>query len=137
MVGDIKIPRRLHYSKAQNLMKKYLLLICLVFAMSPFLIAQQEDTQEEKIEQELKEGLSEVKESLKQLEIPEMDLEKIVQEIEKVMPSQEQLTSAKAIMIDAVEEIEKIDLEPLMGVLQDLKSIFEEHANSLSKTKKI
>jgi len=105
--------------------------------MSPFLIAQQEDTQEEKIEQELKEGLSEVKESLKQLEIPEMDLEKIVQEIEKVMPSQEQLTSAKAIMIDAVEEIEKIDLEPLMGVLQDLKSIFEEHANSLSKTKKI
>jgi len=137
VVGDIKIPRRLHYSKAQNLMKKYLLLICLVFAMSPFLIAQQEDTQEEKIEQELKEGLSEVKESLKQLEIPEMDLEKIVQEIEKVMPSQEQLTSAKAIMIDAVEEIEKIDLEPLMGVLQDLKSIFEEHANSLSKTKKI
>jgi len=137
VVGDIKIPRRLHYSKAQNLMKKYLLLICLVFAMSPFLIAQQEDTQEEKIEQELKEGLSEVKESLKQLEIPEMDLEKIVQEIEKVMPSQEQLTSAKAIMIDAVEEIEKIDLEPLMGVLQDLKSIFEEQANSLSKTKKI
>lgn len=69
---------------------------------------------------EWKEAMEEVEKTLEDIEIPEIDIDRIMDEVRASMPTREELNSYKDVISDAVREIKKIDLSELERALEEL-----------------
>lgn len=69
---------------------------------------------------EWKEAMDEVEKTLEDIEIPEIDIDRIMDEVRASMPTREELNSYKDVISDAVREIKKIDLSELERALEEL-----------------
>ncbi len=69
---------------------------------------------------EWKEAMEEVEKTLEDIEIPEIDIDRIMDEVRASMPTREELNSYKDEITDAVREIKKIDLSELERALEEL-----------------
>jgi Fe-S cluster assembly scaffold protein SufB len=72
------------------------------------------------VNKEWKEAMGEVEKTLEELEIPEIDIDRIMDEVRESMPTREELNSYKDEITDAVREIKKIDLSELERALEEL-----------------
>ena len=113
-------------------MKKIFPILIALFCISSVSFAQ---TQESDINQSVKEALEEVNKAIEKIEIPEIDVEKIIEEVEAALPTKEQMEDIKEGVQSAIKEIEKIDLSGIEAVLRDLEDIFSDFEIDIRKDK--
>jgi GTP1/Obg family GTP-binding protein len=94
----------------------------------------------ESFNQEWKMAMEEVSRTLREVEIPQVDVDQIMDEVRKSMPTREELDSYKAEIADAVREIQKIDLSEMERMLdelaKELDQLFSDHFPNREKTNK-
>ena len=101
-----------------------------------FGFAQQEPAKEKKhIQKDWEEAMEEMHRALDKIEIPEIDLDSIMNIVEETMPSRKQMDSLKEVMEDTLEEIEKIDMSFLDEIFKNLEQVFDEMEHELHNSK--
>lgn len=91
------------------------------------------------INKEWKEAMQEVEEALQDIEIPDVDIDRIMEEVRDAMPTREEMDSYREIVSDAVREVKNIDFSELEEALNDLgrelENIFQDRHYDKSKSK--
>jgi hypothetical protein len=99
-----------------------------------------EKKEERSLNKEWREAMEEVENTLEDIEIPEIDVDRIMAEVREAMPTREEMNSYKDVIRKAVNEVKKIDLSELEQALnelgRDLEDIFHEHQTPKDKEKK-
>jgi hypothetical protein len=119
------------------------LTLTLAFALTISLnvFSQADEKKEERsLNKEWREAMEEVENTLEDIEIPEIDVDRIMAEVREAMPTREEMNSYKDVIRKAVNEVKKIDLSELEQALnelgRDLEDIFHEHQTPKDKEKK-
>ena len=121
-------------------MKKF----TLTFVFAAFLISlgfgqSGQKKEDRSLNREWKEAMEEVEETLDNIEIPDVDIDRIMDEVRQAMPTKEELSSYKEVVREAVQEVRKIDLTELENALDDLsrelEQIFRDHRPEKNKEK--
>ncbi len=115
-------------------MKKLVAVICLVGCLGSITFAQAEEKKGKKdrhqteisIDREVKEAMKAVEEALANIEIPDIDIDAIMEEVEEAMPTHEELESYRDVIVDAMEDLQDIDLSPIEEALEELAEMFED-----------
>ncbi|MBK8505813.1 MAG: hypothetical protein IPL46_28610 [Saprospiraceae bacterium] len=117
--------------------------LTLAFALSLSLIAFSQANEKEEdrsLNNEWKEAMEEVESTLNDIEIPDIDVDHIMAEVRKAMPTRDEMNSYKEIIRKAVTEVKKIDLSELEEALNELghelEDIFHERQAPKNKEKK-
>ncbi|MCB0688501.1 MAG: hypothetical protein KDC53_18305 [Saprospiraceae bacterium] len=113
-------------------MKRLYFTLTLLLSFSMMAFSQTEpEKQEPSLNKEWKEAMEEVENSLKDIKIPEVDVDRIMDEVREAMPTREEMESYKEIVADAVGELKNIDfseLERAMNNLgKELENLFKDH----------
>jgi hypothetical protein len=114
-----------------------------VFTLTLMVTAFTQTTKEEEPEsfsQEWKKAMEEVARTLSEIEIPDVDVDQIMDEVKQSLPDREELDAYKAEIADAVRELKKIDLSEMERALdelaKELDQIFNDHFPNREKTDK-
>lgn len=121
-------------------MNKFTLTFILAVFLTAFGFSQADQKKEDKsLNREWKEAMAEVEETLDNIEIPDVDVDRIMDEVREAMPTKEELSSYKDVVREAVQEIKKIDLTELENALdelgRELEDIFRDHRPDKNKDK--
>jgi len=93
--------------------------------------AQSNDTRQDKnANNEIQRALEEVERSLDSIEIPDIDLQGIMDQVKASLPTSEEMAKHQEVVRDAlkdvVKEIKKLDFTELENALKDIGSIFDD-----------
>jgi Tfp pilus assembly protein PilO len=102
-------------------MKKIIVLLSLALYVSGTYAQVEERKESQTLNQEWKQAMEEVEDALKNIEMPDIDVDKIMDDVKRAMPTREEMDSYKEVISDAVKELKKIDLSELESALQDLQ----------------
>lgn len=116
-------------------MKRILFTALTILFAAGITFAQKEDkepTQREgSLNQELQEVIKDVERTLRDIEIPEVNVDEIMEEVREAMPTRAEMDEYKEIVADAVGELKNIDLSELEEALHELRielgEIFSDH----------
>ncbi len=98
------------------------LLAVLLAAGITFAQKDKEPTQKEgTLNQEWQEVIKDVEETLRDIEIPEVNVDEIMEEVREAMPTRAEMDEYKEIVADAVGELKSIDLSELEDALHELR----------------
>lgn len=116
------------------------LTIAFALSLSMTVFGQANEKKEDRsLNKEWKEAMEEVETTLNNIEIPDIDVDRIMAEVREAMPTKEELTSYKEVIRDAMREVKKIDLSELEEALNELghelENIFHEHQVPKGKEK--
>jgi uncharacterized protein YpuA (DUF1002 family) len=99
-----------------------------------------ENKEDRSLNKEWKEAMEEVESTLENIEIPDIDIDRIMAEVRDAMPTREEMNSYKDIIREAVSEVKKIDFSELEEALnelgEELENILHEHHTTKDKAKK-
>ncbi len=101
-------------------MLRLTLTLATVLILSVTGFSQTTEKKETTVNKEWKEAMDEVEKTLEDIEIPEIDIDRIMDEVRASMPTREEMNSYKDVITDAVREIKKIDLSELERALEEL-----------------
>lgn len=103
--------------------------------------SQNDSKREIDLDRELKEVMKEVEEALDEIEIAEVDVDRIMDEVRESMPTKTEMNDYKEIVRDAVRELKNIDLSELKRTMEEvgreLEDLFQDHHWEKSDEKKI
>ena len=109
-------------------MRRLLGALILIAATATFTFAQTEkkdndhqQTDEKTINSEWQEAIRTAEEALRDIEIPDIDVDQIMRDVKEAMPSREEIEDYKEIVTDAVSELKEIDLSGLEEALSELR----------------
>lgn len=118
----------------------FTLIFALTLIATGFTQTTTKEEEPESFNREWKMAMEEVARALEEIEIPEVDVDQIMEDVKKSLPTREELDSYKAEITDAVREIQKIDLSEMERVLdelaKELDQIFDDHFPNREKTPK-
>ncbi len=103
-------------------MKNLLLGILIVGLSSSIAMAQTAEPEKDTatISMEWEQALDEMELTLEKIEIPRIDVDSLVEEVRKVMPSKEEIEEYKDVVQEVIHEFKKIDLSELEIAIKNL-----------------
>ena len=119
------------------------LIITLTLMLSCMLVGFSQsdaDKDQQSLNQEWKKAMREAEKALEDIELPDIDIDKLMEEARQAMPSREEMESYKEVIAEAVRELKKIDLSDLEDALHEIGKELEDifgHDRDRSTLKKI
>ncbi|NND33868.1 MAG: hypothetical protein HKN76_14860 [Saprospiraceae bacterium] len=92
------------------------------------------------LNKEWKEAIQEAEKALEDIQMPDIDIDKLMDEARQAMPTREEMESYKEVIAEAVRELKKIDLSELEDALDEIGTELENifgHDRDPSTRKKI
>ncbi len=125
-------------------MRKILFTFCALFVAAGMTFAQVEEKttpkKDKSINHEWQQAIDEAADALRNVEIPDIDVDEIMEDVKEAMPTREEIADYKEIVAEAVGELRNIDLSGLEEALAELRAelgdIFEDHNDERRKEKK-
>ncbi len=108
-------------------MKKVIVVLALALPVSITFAQKEEESsspkekKEHSLNQEWQEAIKNAEEALRNIDIPEIDIDQIMADVRAAMPTKEQMESYKDEVADAVRELEKVDLSELEEAMRELR----------------
>ncbi|MCB0666194.1 MAG: hypothetical protein KDC80_10245 [Saprospiraceae bacterium] len=103
--------------------------------------SQNDSKRETDLNRELKEVMKEVEEALDEIEIAEVDVDRIMDQVRESMPTKTEMNDYREIVRDAVRELKNIDLSELKRTMEEvgreLEDLFQDEHWEKSDEKKI
>ena len=103
--------------------------------------SQNDSKRETDLNRELKEVMKEVEEALDEIEIAEVDVDRIMDQVRESMPTKSEMNDYREIVRDAVRELKNIDLSELKRTMEEvgreLEDLFQDEHWEKSDEKKI
>ena len=110
-------------------MKKIILSLSTFFLLATLSFSQAQ-TQRERIPRDIEktvdESLESVRNILKNIEIPEIDIEEITREIERAIPTQKEMDSILQSVEESIKIVEDLDLSFIDDIMRDVEGILSD-----------
>ncbi|MDH3649061.1 MAG: hypothetical protein OEQ53_05220 [Saprospiraceae bacterium] len=89
-------------------------------------LEKKEDQKEKILDADWKEAMKDVEHAIENLQIPDLEVEKIIHELEEVMPTKVEWDHLKTGLKETVKELKKIDLSEIEEALKELEGVFDQ-----------